>query len=119
MIFGNWRPGGTALGAGLFGLTDAMRLQDDATAHALLMFVAMVCGVLVLRAVLVKRWRTALSVAGAGGLAIGWYFVSTTVPSEIINFLPHLTTLVVLVFAAQRLRPPAADGRIYRRGQGR
>jgi simple sugar transport system permease protein len=52
-------------------------------------------------------------------LALAWYAASEVLPTEIISLLPHLTTLIVLVFAAQRLRPPAADGRVYRRGQGR
>jgi simple sugar transport system permease protein len=119
MIFGNWLPGGTLLGALLFGLTDAMRLQDDATAHALLLFVGIICVLLVLRALYLGRRRTALVTTGAGLLALGWYAISESVPNEIISFLPHLTTLIVLVFAAQRLRPPAADGRVFRRGQGR
>jgi len=39
------------------------------------------------------------------------------VPRQFIPFTPHLTTLLVLAFAAQNLRPPAADGLPYRRGQ--
>jgi simple sugar transport system permease protein len=31
---------------------------------------------------------------------------------------PYVATLLVLAFASQRLRPPAADGLPYRRGQG-
>jgi len=53
-----------------------------------------------------------------GGLTtdISWLVVFGL--SQIIPFLPHVTTMVVLVFASQPLRPPAADGRISRRGQG-
>src|SRR3546814_12778354 len=40
MIFGNWRPGGLALGAGLFGYTAAVQLRDEAAAHSLTLFVA-------------------------------------------------------------------------------
>ncbi|MCP4222653.1 MAG: ABC transporter permease, partial [Actinomycetia bacterium] len=42
MIFGNWRPGGTASGALLFGFTETLRLRDPAAPHALLLFVAIV-----------------------------------------------------------------------------
>jgi ABC-type uncharacterized transport system permease subunit len=118
MIFGNWNPAGLLAGAGLFGLTDSMSLQQDTTAHALLLFVGIVCVVLLVRALYLGRRRTAWATAGAGLLAVTWYFVAASVPTEIIAFLPHLTTLLVLVFAAQRLRPPAADGRPYRKGQG-
>ena len=38
MIFGNWRPGGLAVGAGLFGYTDALQLRGGGDAvHALLL----------------------------------------------------------------------------------
>src|SRR3546814_10631209 len=46
MIFGNWRPGGLALGAGLFGYTDAVQLRDEAAVHSLLLFVAALLAVL-------------------------------------------------------------------------
>jgi simple sugar transport system permease protein len=38
MIFGNWRPGGLAMGAGLFGYTDALQLRGGGAAiHAMLL----------------------------------------------------------------------------------
>ena len=40
MIFGNWRPGGLALGAGLFGFTDTLSLLSGEATHALLLVVA-------------------------------------------------------------------------------
>jgi ABC-type uncharacterized transport system permease subunit len=41
------------------------------------------------------------------------------VPGELVSFTPHLTTLLVLALASQRLRMPAADGLIYRKGEAR
>ena len=38
-------------------------------------------------------------------------------PQGIVSFTPHLTTLLVLSLASQRLRPPKADGLVYRRGE--
>ena len=35
----------------------------------------------------------------------------------IVSFTPHLVTLLVLSLASQRLRPPKADGLVYRRGE--
>jgi general nucleoside transport system permease protein len=48
-----------------------------------------------------------------------WFLASDTIPDEFVGFAPHLTTLLVLALAAQRLRPPAADGLQYRRGEAR
>ena len=35
----------------------------------------------------------------------------------LVSFTPHLTTLLVLSLASQRLRMPKADGLVYRRGE--
>ena len=46
------------------------------------------------------------------------YFAIDTVPREFAAYAPQLVTLVVLAVASQRLRPPAAVGEEYRRGEG-
>ncbi len=117
MIFGNWRPGGLALGAGLFGFTDTLSLLSGEATHALLLVVAIGSLVLLVRALITRRWMSSLLVALAGGGVYLWYRMIDEMPNEIVVFLPHLTTLLVLTFASQRLRPPAADGLPYRRGQ--
>jgi len=117
MIFGNWRPAGLALGAGLFGFTDALTLQSGQTTRALLVVVALGSVALVARALITGRWRSALIAVGAAVGAIVWFNLVDELPGEIVVFLPHLTTLLVLTFASQRLRPPAADGKPYRRGE--
>jgi simple sugar transport system permease protein len=44
------------------------------------------------------------------------YFSIDEVPGDFTRMTPYLVTLLVLAFAAQRLRMPAADGQIYRKG---
>jgi ABC-type uncharacterized transport system permease subunit len=118
MIFGNWRPGGLALGAGIFGYTDALQLRSGGeSVHALLLLLAIVL-------VLISGWSLykGRRLQGVIGLVVAagslvWYLAADTVPDEFVGFAPHLTTLLVLALAAQRLRPPAADGRPYRKGE--
>jgi simple sugar transport system permease protein len=120
MIFGNWRPGGLMAGAGLFGYTDAIQLRGGgATVHALLLLLA----VLLLAIGIWQIVRNKRMIQG--GLAIVtavltalWYVGTETVPSELVGITPYLTTLLVLAFASQRLRMPAADGQVYRKGEG-
>src|SRR4029079_12709355 len=119
MIFGNWRPGGLAAGAGLFGYTDALQLRRGGeSVHGLLLLVG---AALIALAVWLFVGRKL--VAGVIGLvigtgALGWYFTTDEVPGDFTTMTPYVTTLLVLALAAQRLRMPAADGLPYRRGQG-
>ncbi|HHU09741.1 MAG TPA: ABC transporter permease [Intrasporangiaceae bacterium] len=119
MIFGNWRPGGLAAGSLLFGYTDAARLRGGgANVHALLLAIAVI--LLAVAIWQLRRGRRKQGYLSAlTALAVGlWWFLSDSVPGELLGATPYLTTLLVLAFAAQRLRMPAADGQIYRRGEG-
>lgn len=118
MIFGNWRPGGLAVGAGLFGYTDALQLRGGgASVHALLLVVGVV--LLAAAAWQLRRGRAtrAALVVGVGALVLLWFFLTDVVPSDFTRMTPYVATLLVLALAAQRLRMPAADGRPYRRGE--
>jgi simple sugar transport system permease protein len=119
MIFGNWRPGGLAAGAALFGYTDALQLRRGSeSVHALLLFIAVVL-VAIGAYQLVRGGRTVgLSSIGIAALAALWYFTSDSIPAEFVQAMPYVITLVVLALASQRLRPPAADGQPYRKGEG-
>ena len=119
MIFGNWRPGGTLAGAGLFGYADGLRLSSGPeTVHALLYAAVIAAGLLVIWQLYRRKWTTA-ALAAAGAVAVyALYYASDELPSEFLPYTPHIITLVVLALAAQRLRPPAADGMPYRRGEG-
>jgi len=117
MIFGNWRPGGLALGAGLFGYTDAMQLRGSDAVHALLLLLAIALLILAVVQFLAHQVAIAL-VAAVLGVAFGWWFFATDeLPPELVGAAPYVVTLLVLALASQRLRPPKADGKIYRRGE--
>jgi len=118
MIFGNWRPGGLAAGAGLFGYTDALQLRGGGSVHALLLLLAIAAAGLAAINLWRRRWITAaVSVLVAGG-SLTFYLVTDQVPEQLTFATPYVTTLLVLALAAQRLRMPAADGLPYRRGEG-
>ncbi|MFC8501920.1 ABC transporter permease [Pedococcus sp. NPDC057267] len=119
MIFGNWRPGGLLSGAALFGYTDAVQLRGGATVHAfLLLFAVILVAVGVWQVVRNRRLVQGILALVVGVLVAWWYFAADAVPAELTGTTPYVTTLLVLAFASQRLRMPAADGQIYRKGEG-
>jgi ABC-type uncharacterized transport system permease subunit len=117
MIFGNWRPGGLLAGSGLFGYTQTLGLrQGGDSIRALLLAGA----VLALAAAFLQARRgsrvAATVMAGIGVLLGVTYFLVDVVPNDFSSLTPYVITLLVLAFASQRLRMPAADGQIYRKG---
>jgi simple sugar transport system permease protein len=119
MIFGNWRPGGTLAGAGLFGYADGLRLSaSPETIHALLYSAVIAAGGVVIYQLLWRKWMSAAMAAIGAVLVYALYFFTDELPEQFLPYTPHIITLVVLALAAQRLRPPATDGMPYRRGEG-
>ena len=118
LIFGNWLPGGAAAGAGLFGYASALGLRSPPAVHALLLVLVVVLAALAVRAALSGRWRAALAEAVAAAVVLLYWSRTDAVPTQLSGLTPYVVTLLVLVVSAQRLRPPAADGLRWRRGQG-
>jgi general nucleoside transport system permease protein len=119
MIFGNWRPGGLLFGSALFGYVDGVQLRAGGEAvHALLYGATLLAVVVAILWALRRNWRGALIALVAGGAVYAVYLSIETVPREFAAYAPQLVTLLVLAVASQRLRPPAADGLEYRRGEG-
>jgi ABC-type uncharacterized transport system permease subunit len=117
LIFGNWRPGGLAAGAGLFGFADALQLRSRTAVVALLLLVAvLLAGVAIWQATR-RKVLPALLAAAFAALTFLSYLTIDELPPGIVSFTPHVTTLLVLSLASQRLRMPKADGLVYRRGE--
>jgi simple sugar transport system permease protein len=117
LIFGNWRPAGIGVAAGLFGYADSLQLRSDTAIHALLLFLGVVVA---LAAIWFIGRRKAVSAVTLVLLSAGffvWWATSSEVPGQLVGTVPYIATLVVLSVASQRLRPPRWDGRPYRKGQ--
>ncbi|MCW8118131.1 MULTISPECIES: ABC transporter permease [Streptomyces] len=120
MIFGNWMPGGLAIGAGLFGYTDSLNLRGgSANVHALLLLGALLLVAGAIWLVIRKKYVKAAITFVVGALVFAWYAGTNEVPNQVVSATPYVVTLVVLALSAQRLRMPKADGMQYRKGQGK
>jgi len=109
--------GGAAIVVGLpltYVLGDALKEGFDGEGWVLLGLLVAATVVLVL---LRRHEQFAAVLLVLVGLAFGLlYFSIDEVPGDFTRMTPYLVTLLVLAFAAQRLRMPAADGQIYRKG---
>jgi simple sugar transport system permease protein len=110
LIFGNWRPGGLAAGASLFGFC------RSAVVALLLLLALLLVGVAVWQAAR-RRWWQALAAFVVAVLSLIGFLTIDALPHGIVSFTPNLVTLLVLSLATQRLRMPKADGLVYRRGE--
>jgi general nucleoside transport system permease protein len=119
MIFGNWLPGGLLAGAALFGYVDGVQLRAGGEAvHALLYATTILAVVVAVFWAARRHWRPAAVALAAGVIVYAVYWAIPEVPREFASYAPQLVTLLVLAVASQRLRPPAAIGLEYRRGEG-
>ena len=117
MIFGNWRPGGLLTGSGLFGYTQTLGLRPGSDSIKALLLAGAILAVAAAYAQARRGSKVAGSImAGIGVLLAVVYFVVDEVPNDFSGMTPYVITLLVLAFASQRLRMPAADGQIYRKG---
>jgi len=117
MIFGNWRPTGMFMGSALFGFTQALPFREGTVSvHALLLLVAAILFAVALVQLLRRRRAHALGALVFGLVFLGWYLTTEIIAREFTTMAPYIAVLLVLAFASQRLRMPAADGQVYHKG---
>ncbi|WP_372345929.1 ABC transporter permease [Streptomyces sp. KL116D] len=120
MIFGNWMPGGLALGAGLFGYSDTLKVRGGTeNTHALLLLIAILALLAVAWLIWKKKYVGGVVTLAVSVLLFFWYASTDSVPSQVATAMPYVLTMLVLALSAQRLRMPKADGQPYRKGQGK
>ena len=117
LIFGNWRPSGIATGAGLFGFAEALRLRSTDAVLAVILLAAVVLAFVALNSLRSRKYIAALISAAVAAVMGLYYWKAEVVPTEFQFMTPYVATLLVLVFASKRLRPPAAAGKPWRKGQ--
>jgi simple sugar transport system permease protein len=117
LIFGNWRPAGIGAGAGVFAFATSLTQRSGTAPVRALFLLAAIVGVAVAVFLFVRgNWSRAIGVLILGALAYVYYLQSKTVNNQIVFITPYVVTLLVLTFASQHLRPPAAEGRPWRKG---
>src|SRR3954465_1194442 len=80
LIFGNWRPGGLAAGAALFGFADALQLRSRSAVVALLLLVAVLLAGIAVWQATKGRWWQAAGAAAVGVLALIGYLTIDELP---------------------------------------
>ena len=117
LIFGNYRPLGVFGGAGVFAYSQALT-QRVGTAPVLALFVvvAIIFLLLGLRLCTKGQFLGGIVAIAVAALA-GWYYsITDEVNNQLVFITPYVVVLIVLAFASQHLRPPAWDGRPWRKG---
>ncbi|MBI5087648.1 MAG: ABC transporter permease [Actinobacteria bacterium] len=119
LILGNWRPGGLLAGAGLFGYAQGITLRtDDAGLVRTIILVAAI-GMLiaVIWSLASRKWTAAIVVGALGVLGFWSYAVFKEPNNQFVYIFPYVVVLVVVSVRNQSLRPPAAEGIPYFKGQ--
>ena len=112
MIFGNWMPAGTAIGAGLFGYAQGITLRTNPgdLVRTLLLAAAIGLIMLVIWMLVQKDFAPAGTVAVFAVVTMWAYFTAESPNNQLVFITPYVVTLIAVSIGAQRLRPPAEEG---------
>ena len=105
------------MGSGLFGFADALQLRSPQAVHGLLIVISIFLLVLTFKSFFEKKYKAgAFSFLFSAAFLI-WFMNSTSIPNQFVYFTPHITTLIVLSFANQRIKLPEKIGVPYKKGE--
>ena len=117
LIFGNWRPAGIGAGAGLFAFAQSLTQRiGSEPVRALFLLGALIAGGIAISLFYRRRAPQAVGALIMGALSLIYYLAAEEVDTRLVFITPYLVTLLVLAFASQHLRPPAAEGKPWRKG---
>ena len=117
MLFGNYKPFGILMGSGLFGFADALQLRSPQAVHGLLIIISGFLLVLTFKAFYEKKYKASIVTFILSASFLIWFMNSTSIPNQFVYFTPHITTLIVLSFANQRIKLPEKIGVPYKKGE--
>ena len=117
MLFGNYKPFGILMGSGLFGFADALQLRSPQAVHGLLIIISGFLLVLTFKALYEKKYTASIVTFIFSASFLIWFMNSTSIPNQFVYFTPHITTLIVLSFANQRIKLPEKIGVPYKKGE--
>ena len=112
MIFGNWMPAGTAMGAGLFGYAQGITLRTNPgdLVRTLLLAAAIGLILLVVWMVVQRNYAPAGTMTVFAVVTMWAYFAAESPNNQLVFITPYVVTLIAVSIGAQRLRPPAEEG---------
>jgi ABC-type uncharacterized transport system permease subunit len=118
LVVGNWRPGGVAFGAGLFGYFQGITLRTSPEKLVLALLLVASIGLAAASVYAFARQQWAAVVAAVVlAVACGWIYMGASRPNnQFVYITPYLVTLIVVSVRGQMLRPPAQAGIPWRKG---
>ena len=119
LVFGNWRPVGVVAGAAVFGYAQGIAYNTSASSLVLGLFLGagIALALVAIRNVVRRDFNGAIAAAIVAALSFVVYAVVDEVNNQFIYMTPYVVTIVVVTIFAKRLRPPAAEGIPYFKGE--
>jgi ABC-type uncharacterized transport system permease subunit len=92
-------------------------LRSPQAVHGLLIIISVFLLVLTFKAFYEKKYKASIVTFIFSASFLIWFMNSTSIPNQFVYFTPHITTLIVLSFANQRIKLPEKIGVPYKKGE--